>query len=319
MLRTPQQGHLKGGIQAYITPLESPDSDDSVAANASGNKNKNKNSNKNIDSDSNSNSNSNSFRGRGINFRTIIQKWKASDKGVSVCLGQKFINRASENRKNKVTRRDSDSYDDGDGDRKLSGTSLGVGDDYSGSDSDDEQKRASLVGLKKGSTDMAKLDYQKRVVLAKNIATMKCVHLNKEKGAKGKDIQVRKGAYAMIIDEVSLMFQIEREELHLHTIRRRMYNDHCLQVSHLGSMSPMEDIESHIVAFILQIENMKKPMSASEGLHLANSLIKGTIYQDNVIEWKKKKLREKWNKDGDLGTLGQTSWINLLKRNPQLQ
>jgi hypothetical protein len=60
---------------------------------------------------------------------------------------------------------------------------------------------------------MAKLDYQKRVVPVK-----KFVHLNKEKGEKGKNIQARKGAYAMIIDEVSLMFQIEREELDLHTI-----------------------------------------------------------------------------------------------------
>jgi hypothetical protein len=40
---------------------------------------------------------------------------------------------------------------------------------------------------------------------------MKCVHLNKEKGAKGKNIQVIKGAYAMLLDEVSLMLQIERK------------------------------------------------------------------------------------------------------------
>jgi hypothetical protein len=110
---TPHQGQLNGGIPADITALESPDSDDSVAANASGD------SNINIDSDSDS------IRGRGSNVRTIIQKWKASDKGVSVCLGQQFINRARENRKNKGTHRDSDS--DGDGDRKLAGTSLGGG------------------------------------------------------------------------------------------------------------------------------------------------------------------------------------------------
>jgi hypothetical protein len=71
----------------------------------------------------------------------------------------------------------------------------GGDDDSSGSDSDDEQKRASLGSRKKGSTDMVKLDYQK----------------SEEKGAKGNNIQVRKGAYAMILDEVSLVFQIERE------------------------------------------------------------------------------------------------------------
>jgi hypothetical protein len=75
----------------------------------------------------------------------------------------------------------------------------------------------------------------------------------------------------------------------------------------------MEDIESNLVAVILQLENMNQPLSASEGSRLVNSLIKGMIYQDNVIDWKKKKLR-----DGDLGTLGQTYWINFLKRNPRL-
>jgi hypothetical protein len=89
-----------------------------------------------------------------------------------------------------------------------------------------------------------------------------------------------------------------------------MYNDCHLQVSHLAPMSPMEDIESHLVVVILQLESMKQPTSASEGLRLANSLIKGTIYQDKEIEWNLKKLYENWNKDGDLGTLGKTYWKN---------
>jgi hypothetical protein len=44
-----------------------------------------------------------------------------------------------------------------------------------------------------------------------NIATMKFLHLNEEKSAKGKKNQVQKGAYAMIIDEVSLVFQIDHK------------------------------------------------------------------------------------------------------------
>jgi hypothetical protein len=59
-----------------ITPLESPDRDDSVDVNAAGD------SNSNI----NSNSDSDSVRGRGRDnkYRTIIQKWKASDKRSGV-------------------------------------------------------------------------------------------------------------------------------------------------------------------------------------------------------------------------------------------
>jgi hypothetical protein len=84
-----------------------------------------------------------------------------------------------------------------------------------------------------------------------------------KKGAKGKNIQVKKVAYAMIIDEDSLMFQIEREEFNLHKIRQRMYTDFCLQVSHLGPMSRMEDIDSHLVVIIIQLRNMKQPLSTS--------------------------------------------------------
>jgi hypothetical protein len=62
-------------------------------------------------------------------------------------------------------------------------------------------------------------------------------------------------------------------------------------------MSPMEDVEAHLVTVILKLENMKEPMSASEGLRLANYLIKGAVCEDKVIAWKKKKLSENWNNE----------------------
>jgi hypothetical protein len=84
-------------------------------------------------------------------------------------------------------------------------------------------------------------------------------------------------------------------------------------------MYPIEDIEAHLVAIIFQLKNIKEPISASEGPRLANSLIKGTVYEDKLIGWKKKYLRENWNKDGDLCTVDQTYWNNFLKLNPQLR
>jgi hypothetical protein len=110
---TPHQGELNGGIPAHITPRESPDRADSVVANTSGD------------------SKSDSVRDRGSNCRTILQKWKTSDKGVIVRLGQQFTNRACEIIKYRVTHRESnsddDGDDDGDGDRKLAGTHTGGG------------------------------------------------------------------------------------------------------------------------------------------------------------------------------------------------
>jgi hypothetical protein len=60
-------------------------------------------------------------------------------------------------------------------------------------------------------------------------------------------------------------------------------------------------------------------MSAPEGLRLANTLIKGTVYEDELIGWKKKYLRENWNKDCNIGAVGKTYCNNFLKCNPQLR
>jgi hypothetical protein len=138
----------------------------------------------------------------------------------------------------------------------------------------------------------AKLYHAKRLFLAKNIVMMKFVYLNNEKVEKGNKHQVRKGSYANIIDEVAMLFRVDREDLNALAIRRCMYTHQRLQVSHQGPMSPMEGIEANNVAVVFQLEMMKEPMSASEGLHLANSLIKDAIYEDKVMELKKKHLRE---------------------------
>jgi hypothetical protein len=102
----------------------------------------------------------------------------------------------------------------------------------------------------------------------------------------------------MVIDEISLLFQIECEELNLHTVRQRMYTEHILHVYHIRPTSPTD--------IIFQLETMKGPISTSKGLRLANSMINGMVYEDKLIGWQKTHLRENWNKDGDLGTIGQT-------------
>jgi hypothetical protein len=132
------------------------------------------------------------------------------------------------------------------------------------------RKLPALGGLKKRSTDEAKLDHVKQLVLTKNIAMMKFVYLDNEKVEKGKKHQMRKGEYTKILDNVMVLFRVDHDDFNVIAIRRRMCDRQTLRVSHQGPMSPMEDIEAHIADVVLQLETMKEPLSASEGLRLAN-------------------------------------------------
>jgi hypothetical protein len=43
-----------------------------------------------------------------------------------------------------------------------------------------------------------------------------------------------------------------------------------------------------MVELIIKLADMRAPITTSQGLQLANSLIKGTSVEEKVIKWKKK-------------------------------
>ena len=74
----------------------------------------------------------------------------------------------------------------------------------------------------------------------------------------------------------------------------------------------MKGIEPYIVSIIIQLANMRVPISSSQGLSLCNSIIEGTKFQSDVVAYKKLYCRNATEK------LGLSYWKGFLKRNKQL-
>jgi hypothetical protein len=51
-----------------------------------------------------------------------------------------------------------------------------------------------------------------------------------------------------------------------------------------GQKSPMQAVEPYLVSIIIQLANMPIPISTSQDLQLANSLINGTRFKDE-LQW----------------------------------
>jgi len=66
--------------------------------------------------------------------------------------------------------------------------------------------------------------------------------------------------------------------------------NHKILVAHRGPSSPMEKVEALLLEMILLLGNMHTPVTCREGLELANSIVKGTTTEDQIIEWEKKTL-----------------------------
>jgi hypothetical protein len=78
-----------------------------------------------------------------------------------------------------------------------------------------------------------------------------------------------------------------------------------------GTKSPMAEIEPYIVNMIIQLANMRVPITTSQGVQLCNSIIKGTKYERYVDGFKKKSLRNVTQE------LGPGYWRGFLQRNKQ--
>jgi hypothetical protein len=78
----------------------------------------------------------------------------------------------------------------------------------------------------------------------------------------------------------------------------------------------MMEIEPYLVELIIKLASMRMPITSSQGLELANSLIAGTSNEDKVITWKKNNcaaFRVKGTKK-----LGKGYWQAFLRRNKHL-
>lgn len=107
-------------------------------------------------------------------------------------------------------------------------------------------------------------------------------------------------------------FFIPRSTIHSRIARKN------LEVDYLGCPSPMKEAEKVLLGLILQLAQMGKPISVSQGLLLANSLIKGTPMKQKIEKFQKDR-KMFGDKDGSSTgmTLGKTYWKLFMRRHGQ--
>jgi hypothetical protein len=129
--------------------------------------------------------------------------------------------------------------------------------------------------------------------------------------AKQKATRLQKGQLTVIIVECKSKHGIEESvDINAATIRQRIKRNTVSSLK--GTKSPMADIEPYLVSLILQLANMRIPITTAQGLQLCNSIIKGTKFQRTICEFQKNNLRSVTNE------LGPGYWQGFLKRNKHL-
>ena len=74
-----------------------------------------------------------------------------------------------------------------------------------------------------------------------------------------------------------------------------------------GRSTPLHNIEPKLLSLILCMSNIKRSLTASEGLMLANELLHQTQSQQNLFEWKRQhKIFHK--NDETFMSLGKSYW-----------
>ena len=155
-------------------------------------------------------------------------------------------------------------------------------------------------GRPKGSTIQAARDKAKRKEeLLNDIATswhQSCKSVMNKRNALDTLIQAKKEEHGL------LELVIEKG-----CIRQRVKRNRLICSNHSGTTSPMAPIEEHIVALLSQMAKMRQPLNVSEGLSLANSLIEGTQWEEQLISFKEsrgwKHLTSDGQKKSDVSTL----------------
>ena len=141
---------------------------------------------------------------------------------------------------------------------------------------------------------MSKCDLKKRILQAKNYAAIEFEKLAGR--AKWKNERVRKEEYNKILENTKIKFNLLLKDVNLQREQfiQGFKGNWKLLIAHLGPESPMRAVEVHLLDIILQLAVMHQPITPMEAIELANSLIKGTVTEQEVLSWKKEKLMRIW-------------------------
>jgi len=80
----------------------------------------------------------------------------------------------------------------------------------------------------------------------------------------------------------------------------------------------LEKLEGLLLDIIIATSQFCKPLTAAEGLELTNSLIMGSTFQKDVIDFQKQYCKGTMKKDTEVGKLGLSYWNNFMHRHEHI-
>ena len=167
-------------------------------------------------------------------------------------------------------------------------------------------------GRPKGSTMEKK---EKKSEQLKEAMNYVATRYGKEK-EKVENKKLPRGTIQRLISEAKDKFNVS-PEIKVKTIESR-FRRKRLCVNHPGVQTPMADVESYIVDVAQQKSIMNQPLTSTDCLNLANSLISGTDKEEEILNFHKKRKHFKNIESGnemETPLLGKGYYRGFLNRN----
>jgi len=166
----------------------------------------------------------------------------------------------------------------------------------------------NVGGRPVGSTKEAKLELKTRLRECLNACASE---FHEQKNVAKRDGKyLKRGCLEEIIRKQKEIFELsENIKIDKELIRARHYRGH-LTVNSMGPVSPMAAVEPQLVELIIRMSRIRRCLTPTQCLLLANDLVEGTKHQDEIIAFKEKRYRRKFEK----ASLGQNYWKGFKKR-----
>ena len=180
-----------------------------------------------------------------------------------------------------------------------------VGSVYTSQDSEvgDELNKG---GRPKGSTTVSKLDIKQKIEAAKNEIVILY------KASKDKQVgRLKMGTYQIIHNAVFHELGIpvnNKTTISYECIRKRIFRNNLSVDAHRNNKFPMAPIEPILLQITLWKQSAGQPITPTEGLSLANSLIDGKQAQADL------KLLQTQKRATPTGLLSKRYWLQFIKR-----
>ena len=149
-------------------------------------------------------------------------------------------------------------------------------------------------------------------VALKDVLNNIAVEYQKEKEiAKTLGLTVKRGCLEELISQKRAEYGIPADtKIFKGTIRSRIVRE-IASLNGMGPESPMAEAEPQLVELIVRMGRIRRCLTPTQCLHLANDLIKGTEIERKIIDFKRNLFRNRDYEDVDLGL---RYWAGFKKR-----